>query len=175
GLALALGGTGVAIVGTLAVLAGSLLVTGASAGALIRRTATAARRSLDRALPEPIEQSPELISTASVLPLVDGTSAFPDVVGSVEPAPVIPFPEQDTQESVEQPSLFDAKPLEAEYKLPDRNVLRRSGTNGATPSESNGQVAHALVQALADFGVHASVVGEITGPRVTRYELQLAA
>ncbi len=31
-----------------------------------------------------------------------------------------------------------------------------------------------LVQCLANFGVDATVVGEISGPRVTRYELQLA-
>ena len=30
------------------------------------------------------------------------------------------------------------------------------------------------MQALADFGVQASVIGQIVGPRVTRYELQLA-
>src|SRR6185436_12796111 len=36
-LGLALGGTGVAIVGVLALLAGALLLTGASAGAIIRR------------------------------------------------------------------------------------------------------------------------------------------
>jgi S-DNA-T family DNA segregation ATPase FtsK/SpoIIIE len=35
-------------------------------------------------------------------------------------------------------------------------------------------VAEALVQTLAHFGVEATVVGQISGPRVTRYELQLA-
>ncbi|TMK78792.1 MAG: DNA translocase FtsK [Actinobacteria bacterium] len=181
-LALAIGGTGVAIVGTLAVLAGCLLVTGASAGALVRRsgtavrrTATAARRSLDRALPEAADEPPELISTANAQLLVDGASEFPDVVGTADPAPVIPFPELDTQESTHQPSLFDSKPLEKDYELPDRAVLRRSGTNGAPPTEVSDAAAHALVQALADFGVQASVIGQITGPRVTRYELQLAA
>src|SRR3989442_566467 len=136
-LALAIGGTGVAIVGTLAVLAGCLLVTGASAGALVRRsgtavrrTATAARRSLDRALPEAADEPPELISTANAQLLVDRASQFPAVVGTAEPAPVIPFPELDTQESAHQPSLFDSKPLEKDYELPDRAVLRRSGTNG---------------------------------------------
>jgi S-DNA-T family DNA segregation ATPase FtsK/SpoIIIE len=180
-LALAIGGTGVAIVGTLAVLTGCLLVTGASAGALVRRsgtamrrTATAARRSLDRAVPEATEEPAELISTANARSLVDAVSEFPDVVGLAEAAPIIPFPELDTQEPADQTSLFDAKPLEKEYELPDRTVLRRSGTNGAAPAEANDQAALALVQALADFGVEASVIGQITGPRVTRYELQLA-
>ena len=44
----ALGSTGAALVGVLAILAGILLLTGASVGAIIRRGATAARRSLDR-------------------------------------------------------------------------------------------------------------------------------
>ena len=35
-------------------------------------------------------------------------------------------------------------------------------------------MAETLVTALANFGVDATVVGEISGPRVTRYELQLA-
>src|ERR671935_103547 len=34
--------------------------------------------------------------------------------------------------------------------------------------------AELLVETLAHFGVEANVVGQISGPRVTRYELQLA-
>ncbi|HMI99190.1 MAG TPA: DNA translocase FtsK [Gaiellaceae bacterium] len=180
-LGLALGGTGVAIVGILGVLAGTLLLTGASAGALlrrsgtaVRRTATAARRSLDR--PELAQEPPELISTANAapVPLVDAASAFPDVVGMAEQAPLIPFPEPNTEEMPSQESLFNASPAIDDYKLPDRKLLRKSGTAGKPTAEANGHVAQALTQALADFGVQASVVGEITGPRVTRYELQLA-
>jgi S-DNA-T family DNA segregation ATPase FtsK/SpoIIIE len=180
-LGLALGGTGVAIVGVLCLLAGALLLTGASAGALIRRGASAARRPLERPPRETFEPiSPELISTAhaaSTVPLVDAASDYPDVIGQAEPAPLIPFPEPQAQETPPEPdhdSLFNASPAHEDYKLPDRSVLRQSGTSSAAPTESSGQVAHALVQALADFGVQASVIGQITGPRVTRYELQLA-
>jgi DNA segregation ATPase FtsK/SpoIIIE, S-DNA-T family len=172
-----LGGTGAALAGGTALTAGALLLTGASAGALLRRGATAARRSLDRALPEVVEEPPELISTADARPrpLVDAASEYPDVVGMAEPAPLIPFPEPDTQESLDHQSLFNASPAVQDYRLPDRSLLRSSGTNGNATPEASGQIAQALVQALADFGVQASVVGEITGPRVTRYELQLAA
>ena len=96
------------------------------------------------------------------------------MIGQAEPAPLIPFPEPETEEPPEQESLFNASPAVQDYKLPDRNVLRKSGTTGAAPAEASGQVAQALVQALADFGVQASVGGQIVGPRVTRYELQLA-
>ena len=177
-LGLALGRTGVAIVGVLCLLVGALLLTGASAGALIRRTATAARRPLERPPRTTIEGPPELISTASAgpVPLVDAASDYPDVIGQAEPAPLIPFPEPETEDTPEpdHDSLFNASPAVEDYKLPDRSLLRKSGTNGAAPAEASGQVAHALVQALADFGVQASVIGQIVGPRVTRYELQLA-
>src|SRR4029078_10827573 len=36
------------------------------------------------------------------------------------------------------------------------------------------RTAAALVQTLAHFGVEAKICGQIAGPRVTRYELQLA-
>ena len=42
-----------------------------------------------------------------------------------------------------------------------------------TPT-TRARVAEALVQTLANFGVDATVIGQIAGPRVTRYELQLA-
>ena len=175
-LGLAVGGTGVAIIGVLGIVAGILLLSGASAGALIRRGAHAARRSLDRPPREVVHEPPELISTANAAPLslVDGASDYPDVVGTSEPAPLIPFPEVDTEETPDRESLFNASPAVQDYHLPDRDLLRKSGTNGTAPPEASGQVAHALVQALSDFGVQASVVGQIVGPRVTRYELQLA-
>jgi DNA segregation ATPase FtsK/SpoIIIE, S-DNA-T family len=172
----ALGSTGAALVGILAILAGILLLTGASVGAIIRRGATVARQSFERPARHTVDEPPELISTANAapIPLVDAAAEYPDVIGQAEPAPLIPFPEPDTQEEPDQESLFNASPAVQDYKLPDRTLLRKSGTNGSAPAEASGQVAHALVQALADFGVQASVVGQIVGPRVTRYELQLA-
>src|SRR3954471_17982317 len=175
-VAFALGRTGAALVGVLAILAGMLLLTGASIGAVIRRGATAARQSFERPARHTVDEPPELISTANAapIPLVDAAAESPDVIGQAEPASLIPFPDPDTQEESDQESLFNASPAVQDYKLPDRNVLRKSGTNASAPAEASGQVAQALVQALADFGVQASVGGQIVGPRVTRYELQLA-
>jgi S-DNA-T family DNA segregation ATPase FtsK/SpoIIIE len=45
--------------------------------------------------------------------------------------------------------------------------VEKAGDGGA-------RVADLLVQALGNFGVEATVIGQISGPRVTRYELQLA-
>jgi S-DNA-T family DNA segregation ATPase FtsK/SpoIIIE len=179
-LATLLGETGAAIAGITALVAGALLLTGASAGALlrrsgtaVRRTADAARRSLDRVAPDS-ESMPEIISTAG-RPPVDAVSEFPDVVGRAEPAQLLPFPSEEAAQPVEdeEPSLFDASPTAKDYRLPGRELLR-AGTSNGTPAEASTQVAQALVQALADFGIQATVVGQIVGPRVTRYELQLA-
>src|SRR5262249_10350831 len=41
-------------------------------------------------------------------------------------------------------------------------------------AEASRRTAEALLVCLANFGVEATVVGQISGPRVTRYELQLA-
>jgi DNA segregation ATPase FtsK/SpoIIIE, S-DNA-T family len=177
------GHTGVAIAGTTALAAGLLLLSGASAGALlrgsgtaVRRTAHAARRSLDR-VAEAASEPPEIISTAHPSrPPIDAVTEFPDVVGQAEPAALIPFPtEEDARpaETDDEPSLFDAAPAAKDYRLPDRKLLR-AGTSNGSPAEASAQVAQALGQALADFGIQATVIGQIVGPRVTRYELQLA-
>ena len=67
-LGLALGGTGVAIVGVLCLIAGVLLLSGASAGALIRRGAHAAKRSFDRPVREPVADGPPSSSLRPMQP-----------------------------------------------------------------------------------------------------------
>ena len=178
GLALALGRTGVVIVGVLALLAGALLVTGASAGAIIRRSGHAvhhaARRSFQRAAPplRVIEGERALAPAKPQAPPIDVVNEFPDLVSETEPPPLLvpdPDPEPD------QASLFDvtSEPA-ADYHLPDRDLLRKSPPGGGPNGEHTARVADALVQTLANFGVDANVIGQISGPRVTRYELQLA-
>jgi S-DNA-T family DNA segregation ATPase FtsK/SpoIIIE len=76
----------------------------------------------------------------------------------------------------DQPSLFDvtAEETREEYQLPDRGVLRRSPPAKEGGGDVAERTAAALVQTLAHFGVEATISGQIAGPRVTRYELQLA-
>ena len=62
----------------------------------------------------------------------------------------------------------------ADYRLPDRGVLKRSRPVAGEPAQASARTADALVQALGHFGVEATMVGQVAGPRVTRYELQLA-
>jgi len=175
GLGLALGGTGVAIVGVLALLAGALLVTGASAGAILRSSGRAvhhaARRSFQRAAPplRVIEGERALLPTPQAPP-IDVVNEFPDLVSETEPQPLL-VPEREPEEM----SLFDVttEPA-ADYRLPDRELLRKSPPGGGPNGEHVARIAEALVQTLANFGVDANVIGQISGPRVTRYELQLA-
>ena len=61
-----------------------------------------------------------------------------------------------------------------EYKLPDPALLHVSKPGSGPNAEAGQRVAQSLVTCLANFGVDATVVGQISGPRVTRYELQLA-
>jgi DNA segregation ATPase FtsK/SpoIIIE, S-DNA-T family len=179
---LALGKTGVLIVGITTLLGGTLLLTGASAGAIIRRSGHAVKRAgsaARRARPEPLpdlrlvaaaeEGKPELTA-----PLVNAVSEFPDVV-EVDPPGPAPLLLDDPETAPDQGSLFDAGPAAAkDYRLPDRQILRRSPARNGASADQSARVADALVQTLAHFGVEASVIGQISGPRVTRYELQLA-
>src|SRR3989440_12617920 len=185
----ALGATGSLLLGVLLMLVGSLLLSGASLGAILRRSGRglhhAARRARSRKAGNRYRQEsvtrPEAMRPApSLAPPVDAASASPDVVGGgVEPphARAQPAPLQTEPPALfeDPPTLFDEVPSEhAEYRLPDAGVLRISPEHGDDSGETAARVAELLVQTLSHFGVEATVIGQISGPRVTRYELQLA-
>src|SRR6478609_746179 len=181
----AIGATGSLLLGVLLMLVGSLLLSGASLGAILRRSGRglhhAARKARSRArdaetatMPRPVQPAP------SLAPPVDAVSEFPDVVGESfvpphaggQPAPLQTEPPALFEDP---PTLFDEVTSEhAEYQLPDAGVLRISPEHGDDSGETAARVAELLVQTLAHFGVEATVIGQISGPRVTRYELQLA-
>ena len=176
-----LGTTGTTILGVLAFVVGVLLLSGASAGALVRRSGHAVRRAHTRARRagqyEPIAAAP-----APVIPLrqheppVDAVHEFPDVVGEThEPAPLLVQPDV-AEDDPDQPSLFDVASMEhvKEYRLPDRAILHRAPPGSELSADVAQRTAAALVQTLAHFGIDATIIGQISGPRVTRYELQLA-
>src|SRR5438093_332681 len=174
---LLVGATGTTIIGVLALVIGALLLSGASAGALVRRSGHAVRRAHSRARrARPLED----VEPAPVIPLrapeppVDVVHDFPDVIGDAQPAQLAIEPA--STEDPEQPSLFDVGTIETheEYQLPDRGILRRSSTANEVSGDVAQRTADLLVQTLAHFGIDATVIGQISGPRVTRYELQLA-
>jgi DNA segregation ATPase FtsK/SpoIIIE, S-DNA-T family len=114
-----------------------------------------------------------------------GEEAAPD------PAPVEP------REEAEQPGVTRAQPApevdekaltpqgryraavtedpDFEWELPDPRLLKRSNGEAAKPDTTGQeQVAAQLVETLGHFGIEAKVIGTITGPHITRYELRLA-
>ncbi|HEY1688322.1 MAG TPA: DNA translocase FtsK [Solirubrobacteraceae bacterium] len=61
------------------------------------------------------------------------------------------------------------------WKMPiAANVLKRSADQGGPDTAGQQRVAASLVEALGHFGVQAKIVGTVTGPHITRYELRLA-
>jgi S-DNA-T family DNA segregation ATPase FtsK/SpoIIIE len=195
GLAHLIGGTGSVILGIALLLAGSLLITGASTGALLRRSGhvirlagVAARRSLEvfedadgsreaererrRRRPGRETELPPVLEPARHL--VDGAQAYPDVVGggSAEPPPLVLHREESEDETDETLPFESA--THADYRLPDRSILKASPPGAKGQEETSARTADLLVQTLAHFGVDATIVGQISGPRVVRYELQLA-
>ena len=178
-LAALIGDTGAAIVGASILLGGTLLVSGASTGAILRRTGhvvrqagTGARRALDWASAETqtqerFEPPPEPVQPPRLL---DGAQAYPDLLRAEEPL----SSEKPELEPESLESVFEVSSEHIEYRLPDRKILQRSPATPAKNGDADDRVADQLVRTLAEFGVDAGVIGQISGPRVTRYELQLA-
>jgi DNA segregation ATPase FtsK/SpoIIIE, S-DNA-T family len=64
---------------------------------------------------------------------------------------------------------------EIEYVVPDARVLTRSTSDQIRPDTSqNEKTAASLVEALSHFKIEGRVVGTVSGPHITRYELRLA-
>ncbi len=61
------------------------------------------------------------------------------------------------------------------WRVPGARFLTRSTGEAAKPdTEGQEQVARSLVETLGHFGIEAKVIGRVTGPHITRYELRLA-
>jgi S-DNA-T family DNA segregation ATPase FtsK/SpoIIIE len=176
----AIGVTGSTILGILLLLVGGLLLSGASLGALLRRShhqvrLAASRRRRPRPVAETWDEPVAAARMRAKRPVIDAEAAYPDVV---EPPPLAPSPLLTLESHplvTQQEQLFDDITTEhPEYRLPDRDVLRTSPEKADSSGETAARVADLLVQTLAHFGIEANVIGQISGPRVTRYELQLA-
>jgi S-DNA-T family DNA segregation ATPase FtsK/SpoIIIE len=176
---LLLGTTGTTILGVFSLVVGTLLLSGASIGAVMRRSGQAVRRAHSRARRArghtPLTDSAPVIPLRNHEPPVDAVHDYPDVVGDTQPPPLLVDPDVEADDP-DQPSLFDVASMETvrEYRLPDRTLLNQSPPASEVGVDVAQRTAAALVQTLAHFGVEATIVGQISGPRVTRYELQLA-
>jgi S-DNA-T family DNA segregation ATPase FtsK/SpoIIIE len=179
-VALALGTTGATILGVLLTIAGVLFLTGASLGAMLRRSGHVMHQAHERVRRErilPERDTDEFVPELRPEPPVDVKHDYPDLVTDSQPAMLYQpeangFHEAETHES--QETLFDLPAPAADYTLPDRSLLKQSKPGVGPNGEATKRVADALVTCLAHFGVEATVSGMISGPRVTRYELELA-
>jgi S-DNA-T family DNA segregation ATPase FtsK/SpoIIIE len=183
----AVGATGSTILGVLLLVVGGLLLSGASLGAILRHSHHQVRLAARRARRPRVAEgtwegddeetfvSPPPAPLRAHRPPVDAEEAYPDVV---EPVPITPSPlltmEQQPLVAAEEQLFDDITREHPEYELPDRSVLRVSPEKADKSTETAARVADLLVQTLSHFGIDANVIGQISGPRVTRYELQLA-
>jgi S-DNA-T family DNA segregation ATPase FtsK/SpoIIIE len=190
GVSLAVGGIGSTILGVLLTIAGVLFLTGASLGAIVRGSGHAVRSRSWRLRPETLEPKPKRAPRAARDPIsvdsfdppsappVDAVHDYPDLVGAttVQTPTLDPSAFQGDDETEDtQGTLFAPETTpRAEYRLPDRELLKKSVAGTGPNDEANARIEEALLLCLANFGVEATVVGRISGPRVTRYELQLA-
>ena len=130
--------------------------------------------------------------------LIDGVQTAPEIFGDPGSlfAPGAPIAKDDryaepldTADPGEQLTLADAAGSQPEAKddavafreaerrrwvLPDPSLLQRLGQTAGESPEAISRISQRLVETLGHFGVTAHVIGTVSGPRVTRYELQLA-
>jgi DNA segregation ATPase FtsK/SpoIIIE, S-DNA-T family len=61
------------------------------------------------------------------------------------------------------------------WQVPDPRFLTRATGDAAKPDTAGQeQTARTLIETLGHFGIQAQVVGRVTGPHITRYEIRLA-
>ncbi len=60
------------------------------------------------------------------------------------------------------------------FRLPDRKLLKLSSKKASPDTTDQSRISDALLEALRHHGIEATLVGTISGPHITRYELRLA-
>jgi DNA segregation ATPase FtsK/SpoIIIE, S-DNA-T family len=115
---------------------------------------------------EDLEEDAETISVAKAeKPEGDVARKEPESAGQ----PVVPL----TPMGEKRGGVTESE--EIDYELPDaERVLERGAPDKGPDKKDHEAVARTLLEALGHFGVDARIVGTVTGPHVSRYELKLA-
>jgi S-DNA-T family DNA segregation ATPase FtsK/SpoIIIE len=135
-----------------------------------------------RKRPAPLDGSEEYADLFADVPEFD-----PPVDAGADVAPIAdPPPDEQRSDVVDAdaseaitaevvaPPLTTSEPRpKVAYRLPSPTILLKSSTTRGG-GDDHKAIARKLVDALANFGVEARCIGMVSGPRVTRYELQLA-
>jgi S-DNA-T family DNA segregation ATPase FtsK/SpoIIIE len=174
------------------------------AATLARRPATAAARAATAEPfpledPEPLLppelDTDELIirSTHVEAPPISGPAPVPEDESQLiielgpepepEPLPEIPEPEPQRRSEVDPEDLTPqgryrssvTEDPDFEWRVPSARPLTRStGEESRPDTAGQEQVARTLLETLGHFGIDAKVIGRVTGPHITRYEIRLA-
>ncbi|HWE31991.1 MAG TPA: DNA translocase FtsK [Solirubrobacteraceae bacterium] len=159
------------------------------------RAATAAGRAdaaSDDYQPEPLlppgedgdQITTELVVRATHVeaPPIEGEAEEPEIAPAdelsgehpeVTVAAPVPGPDELTPRGRYRESITDDPDFV--WRVPSGRFLTRSTGEAAKPDTAGQeQVAATLVETLGHFGIDAKVIGRVTGPHITRYELRLA-
>ena len=220
--------TGTHILFVFLLLAGVLLITGASVAGVLsttrRSVATTTERvrvskqELANALaglttappdrppaedvmpPEPEDSEPVVRATHVEAPALDAAERYPDLYGEdaevedvfgdpedladpdPEPEPVAVEPPPPEPETVEEEALTPqgkrrsavTESDDLDYRIPKASFLKRSAAGQKVDAKAIERRGAQLVETMNHFNVQARVIGTVTGPHVTRYELRLA-
>ena len=86
---------------------------------------------------------------------------------------VVVRPEDLTPQGRYRASITDDPDFQ--WRVPPPRFLTRSTGDAAKPDTAGQEhVAKTLIETLGHFGIEAKVIGRVTGPHITRYELRLA-
>ena len=205
------GEPGALVLSVFALVAGLLLLSGASAHVLLGNSARAARSSAQgvvrvaatvRSVPMPADfpaaVRPRRTKTTASAPPLDVEQSFPDVfergpepeLTFEPPLPVMPpmpppFTPEDADGEVTdgrttRPSRRSRTRTTSPCRCPSpTTACRTRACCSAAPARrartsTSSASARSLLAALTEHGVEARLIGTVSGPRVTRYELQLA-
>jgi S-DNA-T family DNA segregation ATPase FtsK/SpoIIIE len=137
----------------------------------------------------PDRDTAELVVRATHVeaPPIDGEEDLPGVTEHErspsddqvsQPASEIPGPQDLELAGVTPQGRYRASITddpEFEWRVPSPRFLIRSNGEGAKPDTAGQEkAADTLLETLGHFGIEAHVIGRVTGPHITRYELRLA-
>jgi S-DNA-T family DNA segregation ATPase FtsK/SpoIIIE len=177
-------------------IAGAILVSGAGVAGIVKTTGEGLSKTTQAIRRRPAEPPPftapaELAPDEPLLPPEPDTSELVVRATHVEAPPPIADEEvaEDEPEPAPPPEPVAGQDLtpqgryrasvtddpEFKWRLPSARFLVRSTGEAAKPDTAGQeQVAKTLLETLGHFGIEAKVIGRVTGPHITRYELRLA-
>ena len=142
--------------------------------------------------PEPAGHEPVVRATHVEAPALDAAERYPDLYEGEEagyeldeldppddPTEPMPEPEDAPEEQEEVTPMGNRRSAvteadDVDYRMPKASFLARSNGAQKVDTKSIERVGTQLTEAMGHFNVEGRVIGTVTGPHVTRYELRLA-